>query len=66
VRLLTIDKVEPEKPPVKDGRYTLRRPVLFLSKKEPNPMVKAFEAFALSKEGQKILDEIYTPVDPKS
>ncbi len=66
VRLLTIDKVEPEKPPVKDGRYTLRRPVLFLSKKEPNPMVEAFEAFALSKEGQKILDEIYTPLDPKS
>lgn len=66
VRLLQIDKVEPEKPPVKDGRYTLRRPVLFLSKKEPNPMVEAFEAFALSKDGQKILDEIYTPVDPKS
>ena len=66
VRLLPIDKVEPEKPPVKDGRYALRRPVLFLSKKEPNPMVEAFEAFALSKEGQKILDEIYTPLDPKS
>ncbi|MFM8552457.1 MAG: substrate-binding domain-containing protein [Nitrospiraceae bacterium] len=66
VRLLSVDKVEPEKPPVKDGRYPLRRPVLFLSKKEPNALVDAFEAFALSKEGQKILDDLYTPMDPKS
>jgi len=66
VRLLPIDKVEPEKPTVKDGRYKLRRPVLFLSKKEPNPLIDAFEAFALSKDGQKILDELYTPVDQKS
>lgn len=66
VRLLPVDKVEPEKPPVKDGRYPLRRPVLFLSKKEPNPLIEAFEAFALSKEGQKILDDLYTPIDPRS
>lgn len=63
VRLLPVDKVEPEEPPVKDGRYKLRRPVLLLSKKDPNPLVEAFEAFALSKEGQKILDEVYTPVN---
>lgn len=37
VRLLPIDKVEPEGPTVKDGRYPLRRPVLFLSKNEPHP-----------------------------
>lgn len=66
VRLLPIDKVEPEKPPVKDGRYPLRRPVLFLSKKDQNPLVEAFEAFTLSKDGQKILDDLYTPIDPKS
>ncbi len=65
VRLLPIDKVEPEEPPVKDGRYKLRRPVLLLSRKEANPMVQAFQAFALSKEGQKILDDVYTPVDQK-
>jgi phosphate transport system substrate-binding protein len=62
VRLLPIDKVEAEEPPVKDGRYKLRRPVLLISKKDPNPVVEAFEAFALSKEGQRILDEVYTPV----
>lgn len=62
VRLLPIDKVEPGEPPVKDGRYQLRRPVLFLTKKESNPLVDAFKAYALSKAGQKILDEVYTPI----
>ena len=66
VRLLPLDKVEPEEPPVKDGRYKLRRPVLLLSKKEPNPTVDAFAAFALSPDGQKILDiEGYTPLEQK-
>ena len=66
VRLLQVDKVEPEKPTVKDGRYTLRRPLLVLSNKEPNPMVDALVAFALSPDGQKILDiEGYTPLEQK-
>ena len=33
VRLLPVDKVEPEVPTVKDGRYPLRRPVLLLSRR---------------------------------
>ncbi len=65
VRLLPVDKVEPETPTVKDGRYPLRRPVLLLSNNEPDPLVEAFEQFALSDEGQKILSESYTPL-PKS
>lgn len=66
VRLLQVDKVEPEEPTVKDGRYKLRRPVLLLSKKEANPTVDAFTAFALSPDGQKILDiEGYTPLEQK-
>jgi len=65
VRLLPIDKVEPEEPPVKDGRYQLRRPVLLLTKKEADQIVEAFQAFALSKDGQKILDEVYIPLDQK-
>lgn len=66
VRLLQVDKVEPEEPTVKDGRYKLRRPLLLLSKKEPNPTVDAFIAFGLSPEGQKILDaEGYTPLEQK-
>ena len=63
VRLLPIDKVEAEEPPVKDGRYKLRRALLLLAKKDPNPVANAFVAFAVSKEGQTIIDnEGYTPL----
>ncbi len=65
VRLLSVDKVEPEEPTVKDGRYKLRRPVLLLSAQEPSPAVKAFEEFCFSPAGQKIIDEFYTPLAPQ-
>jgi phosphate transport system substrate-binding protein len=67
VRLLPVDRVEPEKPTVKDGRYKLRRPVLLLMpKQEPNLVADAFAAFALSPAGQAILDrEGYVPLDSK-
>jgi len=66
VRLLPLDKVEPEEPTVKDGRYKLRRPVLLLTRKESNPTADAFLAFVLSKEAQTIIDnEAYTPLDQK-
>ncbi|MEP7150346.1 MAG: substrate-binding domain-containing protein [Nitrospira sp.] len=65
VRLLPVDKVEPETPTVKDGRYPLRRPVLLLSNSGPDPLVEAFEQFALSDDGQKIISEFYTPL-PKT
>src|SRR4029078_2721809 len=55
VRLLPIDKVEPEVPTVKDGRYPLRRPILLLTKKEPHPLAQAFTQFALSPGGQEPL-----------
>lgn len=59
VRLLAVDKIEPETPTVKDGRYPLRRPILMLSKKEANPLVHAFAQFALSTPGQAIIAETY-------
>jgi len=65
VRLLPVDKVEPEKPTVKDGRYKLRRPVLLLAKKEPNPLIEAFIAYAFSPAGQTIIDEVYIAIDTK-
>ena len=65
VRLLPIDKVEPEIPTVKDGRYTLRRPVLLLAKKEPHSVTEAFKQFALSPAGQQIIAETYVPVREK-
>ena len=65
VRLLPVDKVEPEVPTVKDGRYGLRRPLLLLSKNEPNALVEAFSKFALSPPGQTIIGEIYVPMPNK-
>ena len=65
VRLLPIDKVEPEVPTVKDGRYPLRRPVLLLSKKEPYPLAEAFTQFALSPAGQQLIAETYIPIKGK-
>lgn len=61
VALLTIDGVEPAKQTVKDGRYRLRRPVMLLRKKESVPAAEAFAAFALSKEGQDIVEEMFAP-----
>lgn len=60
IRILTIDKVEPGEPTVKEGRYKLRRPVLFLSRKEASPLVDSFTSFAQSAEGQTILLKMYT------
>jgi phosphate transport system substrate-binding protein len=65
VRLLPIDKVEPEGPTVKDGRYTLRRPVLLLSKKEAHPLAEAFTQFVLSPAGQQLIAETYIPIKGK-
>jgi phosphate transport system substrate-binding protein len=59
VRLLPLDKVEPEAPTVRDGRYGLRRPLLLLSRPEPNSLVQAFLAFALSASGQSIIGSEY-------
>ncbi len=64
VSLLVIDGVEPAEQTVKDGRYKLRRVVLLLKRKEANPAAEAFAAFALSKEGQTILDEMFIPYTP--
>lgn len=61
IRVLMIDGVEAAEQTVKDGRYMLRRPVLFLTEKHPDPATTAFTEFALSKDGQKIVDELYIP-----
>jgi phosphate transport system substrate-binding protein len=65
VRLLPVDRVEPEAPTVKDGRYPLRRPVLLLAKKDPNPLVDAFTQFAQSPAGRQIIADTYIPFERK-
>jgi len=65
VRLLPVDKVEPEVPTVKDGRYPLRRPVLLLSQQASNSLRDAFAEFALSPAGRAVIAEVYVPFDRK-
>lgn len=65
VRLLPVDRIEPEVPTVKDGRYSLRRPLLFLTKKDSNPLADAFAQFALSPAGQAIIADSYIPLASK-
>jgi phosphate transport system substrate-binding protein len=65
VRLLPVDKVEPEVPTVKDGRYPLRRPVLLLAKKDTNPLVDAFVQFSQSSAGRQIIGDTYIPFERK-
>jgi len=62
VALLSIDRVEPAKQTVKDGRYRLRRPVLLLRKHESNPTAESFADFALSQEGQDIVEEMFVSI----
>ncbi len=65
VRLLPIDKIEPETPTVKDGRYPLRRPVHLVSKKEPHTLTETFIRFALSPAAQQLIAETYIPITGK-
>lgn len=60
VNLLVIDHIEAAEETVRDGRYTLRRPVLLLTRWESNPVAESFAVFALSKEGQEIVAEMFT------
>ena len=64
VNMLIIDRVEAAEQTVQDGRYKLRRVVLLLKRKEANPAADAFAAFALSTEGQTIIDELFIPYAP--
>ena len=57
IRLLTINKVDPEPANVSSGAYPLRRPIVVVTKTSPSPVVKAFVDFMLDKEGQKTVQE---------
>jgi len=57
IRLLAINKVDPEPANVSSGAYPLRRPIVVVTKTPPSPVVKAFVDFMLDKEGQKTVQE---------
>ncbi|MBI5853960.1 MAG: substrate-binding domain-containing protein [Nitrospirae bacterium] len=66
IQVLTIDRVEPGEPTVKNGRYKLRRPVLFLTSTQRDSLTEAFLAFARSPEGQHIIRSMFAPMIPGS
>jgi len=53
VTLLFVDGIEPEYQTVLDATYPLRRPVVFVLGKQPNPVAQAFLDYVLSPEGQR-------------
>jgi phosphate transport system substrate-binding protein len=57
IRLLSINKVDPEPANVSSGAYPLRRPLVLVTKTPPSPVAKAFIDFMLDKEGQKTVQE---------
>jgi phosphate transport system substrate-binding protein len=63
IRLLSIDRVEPEPSNVSSGAYPFRRPIVMVTKNPPSPLAKAFIDFMLDKEGQKtVLEEEFVPL----
>ncbi len=64
IRVLTIDKVEPGPPTLRSGAYKLRRPVLLLTKQQPDPLTEAFLLFATSAEGRALVQPAFVPHDP--
>ncbi len=57
IRLLAINRLEPEPANVSSGAYPLRRPILLVTKNPPSPVAKAFIDFMLGKDGQKTVQE---------
>ncbi|WNM57113.1 substrate-binding domain-containing protein [Candidatus Nitrospira allomarina] len=55
INLLFINRVEPEVQTVLDNRYPLQRPVMLITNAQLSPQAQAFEQFALSREGQKLM-----------
>jgi phosphate transport system substrate-binding protein len=55
IRILFIDKVEPEVQTVLDKRYPIQRPVMLITSQQPTTEVLAFEQFVLSQDGQRLI-----------
>ena len=57
VKAVNIDGVTPSIENVNNGSYQIARPFLYLTKGQPEGVVKAFIDFTLSREGQQLLVE---------
>lgn len=57
VKAVSVDGVTPSAESVLDGSYKISRPFIYLTRGEPQGVVKAFIDFVLGPEGQKIIGE---------
>lgn len=63
VKAVSVDGVAPSTETIQDGSYKVARPFLYVTKSEPQGLIKAFVDFVLSDEGQSIAYNIgLTPV----
>lgn len=62
VKALKIDGVKISKDNILNNSYKIARPFLYLTKDEPQGLVKSFIDFILSPEGQKIVEREFIPV----
>jgi phosphate transport system substrate-binding protein len=62
-KALTVDGVESTVANAQNGSYPIVRPLLFVTKGQPEGIVKEFIDFCLSAEGQEIVAEDYIPVN---
>lgn len=64
VRILIIDGIEPGAPTIRSGAYSLKRPVIFLTKEQSSPLAQAFIRFVLSPTGKQIIERTYVSPSP--
>lgn len=62
VKGVSIDGVQPTVESVKDGSYSISRPLLLVTHKDANNQVTTFVDYILSDAGQEIVSEKYIPV----
>lgn len=63
VKVVAVEGVRPSLESVRAGRYPLRRELFFYTRGEPKGLVKTFIDFVLSKDGQRLIQEVgYVPV----
>ena len=63
VKAVNIDGIEPTIDTVKNGSYTISRPLLLITHKDSNEQITKFMDFILSDAGQAVVSEHYIPVN---
>lgn len=63
VKAVAVEGITPSIESARSGRYPLRRELYFYTRGEPKGLAKAFIDFVLSKDGQRLIQEVgYVPV----